>query len=261
MSYGSLAFYHATIPAVMKAHRMLTAVDLFSGCGGTTLGLRLAGFDVRAAVELDAKAGETYGANHPDVRLLVGDLREIPPNAILEAARLAGGECSVLVGCPPCQGFSTHRLHDSGSDDPRNDLVGVFADCVVELRPFFFVFENVPGLLRQADSPWADARAELASVGYRIVEGLVNAGDYGVPQRRKRLLAALIGLVVGFPLVLLALFFSFVLGGAVGAAAVLVRRIGMRDTLPFAPFLAVGGMVALLYGEEILRWYPGAITH
>jgi len=73
-------------------------------------------------------------------------------------------------------------------------------------------------------------------------------------------LAALVGLVVGFPLVLLALFLSFVLGGAVGAAAVLARRAGMKDALPFAPFLAMGGMVALLYGEEILRWYPGLTT-
>ena len=87
---------------------------------------------------------------------------------------------------------------------------------------------------------------------------LVYPGGMGLGDVK---LAALIGLVVGFPLVLLALFLSFVLGGAVGAAAVLVRRIGMRDGLPFAPFLAVGGMVALLYGEEILRWYPGAITH
>ncbi len=70
-------------------------------------------------------------------------------------------------------------------------------------------------------------------------------------------LATLIGLVVGFPLVLLALFLSFVLGGAVGAAYVLARRVGMKEAIPFAPFLAVGGMVALLYGEEILRWYPG----
>ncbi len=87
---------------------------------------------------------------------------------------------------------------------------------------------------------------------------LVYPGGMGLGDVK---LAALIGLVVGFPLVLLALFFSFVLGGAVGAAAVLARRIGMKDALPFAPFLAVGGMVALLYGEEILRWYPGVITH
>jgi leader peptidase (prepilin peptidase)/N-methyltransferase len=73
-------------------------------------------------------------------------------------------------------------------------------------------------------------------------------------------LAAFIGLVAGFPLVLLALFLSFVLGGGVGAAALLARRIGMKDALPFAPFLAMGGMVALLYGEEILRWYPGLTT-
>ena len=73
-------------------------------------------------------------------------------------------------------------------------------------------------------------------------------------------LAALVGLVVGFPLVLLALFLSFVLGGAVGAAALLSRRVGMKDALPFAPFLVLGGMVALLCGEEILRWYPGLTT-
>jgi leader peptidase (prepilin peptidase)/N-methyltransferase len=73
-------------------------------------------------------------------------------------------------------------------------------------------------------------------------------------------LAAFIGLVAGFPLVLLALFLSFVLGGGVGAAALLARRVGMKDALPFAPFLAMGGMVALLYGEEILRWYPGLTT-
>lgn len=70
-------------------------------------------------------------------------------------------------------------------------------------------------------------------------------------------LAAFIGLVAGFPLVLLALSISFVLAGGIGAAAMLARRIGMKDALPFAPFLAAGGMVALLYGEEILRWYPG----
>jgi leader peptidase (prepilin peptidase)/N-methyltransferase len=73
-------------------------------------------------------------------------------------------------------------------------------------------------------------------------------------------LAALVGLVVGFPLVLLAMFSSFVLGGAVGAAAVLARRTGMKDAFPFAPFLVTGGMVALLYGEEILRWYRGMPT-
>jgi leader peptidase (prepilin peptidase)/N-methyltransferase len=73
-------------------------------------------------------------------------------------------------------------------------------------------------------------------------------------------LAAFIGLVAGFPLVLLALFLSFVLGGGVGAAALLARRVGMKDALPFAPFLAMGGMIALLYGEEILQWYPGLTT-
>jgi leader peptidase (prepilin peptidase)/N-methyltransferase len=87
---------------------------------------------------------------------------------------------------------------------------------------------------------------------------LVYPGGMGLGDVK---LAALIGLVVGFPSILLALFLSFLVGGAVGAAGLLARRIGTKDALPFAPFLAMGGMVALLYGEEILRWYPGVVMH
>jgi leader peptidase (prepilin peptidase)/N-methyltransferase len=107
-----------------------------------------------------------------------------------------------------------------------------------------------PGL-RQALGGGAVALALLSVIVLLYPQGM-GLGDVK--------LAAFIGLVAGFPLVLLALSISFVLGGGIGAAALLARRIGMKDALPFAPFLAAGGMVALLYGQEILRWYPGLIT-
>jgi len=168
---------------------VLTAVDLFAGCGGASLGFRNAGFEVRAAVELDPIAASTYSANHTQVTPLVGDIRQFPASLILQSARLQKGECTVVLGCPPCQGFSTHRLHGSGSDDPRNELVEVFAERVIDVRPLFFVFENVPGLMRQTGSPWPAVRAKLCESGYRVVEDLLNAADYGAPQRRKRLVA------------------------------------------------------------------------
>lgn len=162
---------------------------MFAGCGGTTEGLKWAGFHVRAAAEFDSIAASTYAVNHPEVELLEEDLREVSRDTIAKVAGVAVGETAVVVGCPPCQGFSTHRLKDSGAGDPRNELVDVFADHVLALQPPFFVFENVPGLLRQSASPWPVVRDRLEQNGYRVIDGTLESADYGVPQRRKRLVA------------------------------------------------------------------------
>ena len=166
----------------------LTAIDLFAGPGGASLGFRRAGFDIRAAVEADRTAAESYARNHPDTPLLTDDIRGLWAAQILSAARLEVGECSVVIGCPPCQGFSTQRLRGAGSDDPRNGLVLVFAELINSIRPEFFIFENVPGLLRRADCPWTAAKRILEQ-DYRIRERVLNAADYGIPQRRLRLTA------------------------------------------------------------------------
>lgn len=95
------------------------AVDIFSGAGGLTLGLKRAGFRVAAAVEIEGHAFTTYKTNHPEVRAIKQDIRTIEGRHLLE---IAGGEIDLLAGCPPCQGFSS-LTNPSSKVDPRNDLV------------------------------------------------------------------------------------------------------------------------------------------
>ena len=92
-----------------SSEQSLYAIDLFSGCGGLSLGLKEAGFAVAAAVEIDSKASETYRLNHPGVRLYHQDIRTLDPVALLRDAGLEPGELDLLAGCPPCQGFSRLR--------------------------------------------------------------------------------------------------------------------------------------------------------
>ena len=87
----------------------LRAIDLFSGCGGLTLGLRQAGFDVIAGIEIDSLATETYCVNHPAVRVWNSDIRALSARTIREELELCKGELDLLAGCPPCQGFSSLR--------------------------------------------------------------------------------------------------------------------------------------------------------
>ena len=89
-----------------------TAIDLFSGCGGLSQGLTDAGYRVLAAVELDQKACETYRANHPNVELVVGDIRKVSAAKLMRCSGLKKGELDLLAGCPPCQGFSTLRARN-----------------------------------------------------------------------------------------------------------------------------------------------------
>lgn len=166
-----------------------TVIDLFAGCGGASLGFKQAGFGLTAAVELNPIASSSYAQNHPEATLLINDLKLLSTHDILEAARLDVGQCTVIMGCPPCQGFSRHRLKGAGLTDPRNSLVAVFAELVSTMLPAFFVFENVPGLLRTGESPWYSAKDRLAEAGYQISEGIINVLDYGVPQRRRRFAA------------------------------------------------------------------------
>ena len=169
-------------------HRPLTVVDLFSGAGGTGLGFLRAGFTILAAVEVDGDAAATY-AHNLGVRPIQSDIREISPEVLREDLKLERGDLDVLVGCPPCQGFTRMR-NASGADDPRNDLVLVYAEFVREFRPRFVVFENVPGLVRSRHGRvyYNRLRSALEEMGYAVVAREVDAADYGVPQHRKRII-------------------------------------------------------------------------
>ncbi|CAN5392490.1 DNA cytosine methyltransferase [soil metagenome] len=181
----------------------LTAIDLFSGCGGLTEGLRLAGFTVLAAVEIDDLAAETYRLNH-SAHVIERDIRKVTGEELLVAARIAPGELDLLAGCPPCQGFSTLRTRGKARfvEDDRNDLVFEFLRLVEELRPKAVMMENVPNLARDETriNPILARLRELDYVVDRESVGVHDAADYDVPQRRKRMvLLATKGEKVTFP--------------------------------------------------------------
>ncbi len=154
---------------------------------------QLCGIDVRAAVELDHHACTTYRSNLIDKRkaktsLVESDIREVDWKALLKDAGLARGECDLLLGGPPCQGFSTHRLKGAGVDDPRNELLGSYFESVQAIHPSVFLIENVPGLLWKRHEVYLKKLlAEAKAAKYRVFPPVVlNARSYGVPQNRKR---------------------------------------------------------------------------
>lgn len=178
------------------------AIDLFCGAGGLTVGLQEAGFDVLAGVEINKSAIETYSLNHKNHVLYDIDIRKLSPKKVLTDLNLKKGELDLLAGCPPCQGFSTHRTRNrvTSIEDVRNDLVFEFVRFVKDMMPKTIMMENVPGLAK--DERIYQVRKELVTLGYVFDESTIvvrDAADYGVPQRRRRMimLASRFGKVEG----------------------------------------------------------------
>ena len=163
------------------------AIDLFSGSGGLTIGLKQAGFSVIGAIELNSLAAETYRANHPSTRLWECDIRDLAVSAVSANLGLNKGELDLLAGCPPCQGFSTMRTLNGIREivDPRNDLIFEFLRFIKELKPKAVMMENVPGLAR--DYRFIQFCRELGDMGYAYDFRIFDAAAFGVPQRRTRI--------------------------------------------------------------------------
>ena len=166
------------------------AIDLFSGAGGLTVGLKQAGFNVLAGVEFDSTAAKTYRLNHGHA-VYENDIRKLDPHKILVDLGLKPGELDLLAGCPPCQGFSTLGTRNKGStkNDERNELVFEFARFVETMRPKTIMMENVPRLA----SDWRAQKLKelLSDWGYLITDSSIQIKDvakYGGPQRRKRMI-------------------------------------------------------------------------
>jgi DNA (cytosine-5)-methyltransferase 1 len=159
------------------------AVDIFSGAGGLTLGLKRAGFRVAAAVEIEQHAFATYKTNHPDVTALKQDVRTIDGSYL---RKMAGGKIDLLAGCPPCQGFSS-LTNTSTKRDPRNNLVLQMARLVKETKPRAVMMENVPGLADRGKRLFNQLLKTLDELGYKYTWDVLQVADYGVPQNRRRL--------------------------------------------------------------------------
>lgn len=168
-----------------------TSIDLFCGAGGLTCGLRQAGYEVLAGIELQAYAAETYRENHPNTKLLHNDICNLSPQDVMDDLQLNPGDLSLLAGCPPCQGFSSLRTRNksSSTDDHRNNLIIEFIRWVTAFLPKCIMLENVPALAKDVRIQTVIHR--LRSLGYFIDENslrIENIADYGVPQRRKRMI-------------------------------------------------------------------------
>ena len=147
------------------------AVDLFAGAGGLGEGLMMAGINVAAAVEFHPQPALTYAFNHPDTRVLVGDIRHLTAGVLLDAVESSTGQrtVDVVVGGPPCQGFSTAGRKQSA--DPRNNMFRQFARILDELRPRMFLLENVPGFKKMhSGRAYKEASEMFYAMGYDFVE-------------------------------------------------------------------------------------------
>lgn len=163
--------------------KILKAIDLFSGAGGTTAGLKKSGIQVVSAVEIDSNAGKTYKFNNPEVNLIIDDIKNIKKEDLDESIK--ENDQLLLVACPPCQGFSSIRR--GGELDVRNQLVFEFLRLINEMKPEYILMENVSGMSRgKGKKIFSKFYAELIKF-YNVTFDILNAADYGVPQIRKRL--------------------------------------------------------------------------
>lgn len=160
----------------------MIGIDLFAGGGGLTLGAKLSGIDVRAAVENHPSACLTYQANHPDTMMLGSDIAKVETIDVGKR-----DQPLVLFGGPPCQGFSTSNQRTRHADNPKNWLFHEFLRMVRTLRPEWVVFENVAGILQTDGGRFADSFCQqLKDLGYKVAFDVLNATDFGCPQRRSR---------------------------------------------------------------------------
>lgn len=177
---------------VKKTLKGFGTVDLFAGAGGMSLGFQQAGFKILSAVEVVDIAAETHHLNFPDSHVHCGDIAEYDPLAVVKVK-----DVKVVVGGPPCQGFSVAGKRDP--NDPRNKLFREFVRVVDALKPDYFVMENVPGILTMQNGKVAEAILEaFVEIGYTSVSiAVLETATLGVAQLRSR--AIFIGNAKGLP--------------------------------------------------------------
>jgi DNA (cytosine-5)-methyltransferase 1 len=185
--------------------RIYKAIDLFCGAGGLHLGFEQAGYELDLCIDNNNLVEKTHKRNFPHILIINRDIKEISSDKIRD---YVNGEIDIIIGGPPCQGFSTIGKRVSSNPDkriqhdPRNELVVAYARLIRELRPKFIVMENVKGILTMSNGSYLQiVLSELKHAGYNVDYRLINMADYGVPQIRERVivLGNRMGLPVIFP--------------------------------------------------------------
>ncbi|MEN6520071.1 MAG: DNA cytosine methyltransferase [Armatimonadota bacterium] len=180
----------------------IATIDLFAGAGGLSLGFKKAGFTIIQAVEIDAHAANTYRHNHPQTNVIEKDIQNVDPIDCLKQSNLRPGDVGVLIGGPPCQGFSESNRRTRTLSNPKNLLYQEFLRFLKVIQPRWFVIENVAGLRTLAKGTILQCIIkECSNEGYLVDWKELNAADHGVPQFRRRLFIVgnRLGLPISFP--------------------------------------------------------------
>ena len=163
------------------AKKKYTSIDIFAGAGGLSLGALQAGIDVSIAVEMDKFAAETYKYNHPNTQVLCKNICEVSTDMLKKASVF------IIMGGPPCQGFSLSNTRSRNLDNPKNFLFKEFVRFVKDLQPKWFLFENVGGFpLFEKGLIRDEIKKSFEDLGYSVADSVLWASDYGVPQNRNR---------------------------------------------------------------------------
>lgn len=175
-----------------KEKKDIQVIDLFSGCGGLSLHFMGDGYNIVKAVEYDPVIANTYMKNHPNIEMIVDDIKNVDSSGVFKE-----GDADVIVGGPPCQGFSMAgaRIRHGFIEDPRNYLFKHYFNVVKAVKPKVFIMENVKGMMTMEKgkifeeilSIFHDSKL-LDGKPYNLTYRLVKANEYGIPQRRERLI-------------------------------------------------------------------------
>ncbi|MHB8064961.1 MAG: DNA cytosine methyltransferase [Ruminiclostridium sp.] len=167
--------------------KQYTVIDLFCGCGGLSYGFEMAGYKTLLGIDNWEDALKTFKRNHLNANALNADLSKLTGEKILDFLSCKKEEIDIIIGGPPCQGFSISGKRDL--KDPRNKLYKSFVQIVGFMQPKAFLMENVPGLIKLFDGQVKEEIIrDFENVGYRVSCKVLNAADYGVPQMRKRVI-------------------------------------------------------------------------
>lgn len=175
----------------------MIGIEIFSGPGGMSLGASMAGIDVRLAIEKDPHAAETFSRNHKNTTVVVDDIKNI--NEFVVERR---NHQVILFGGPPCQGYSNSNQKTRSKQNPKNWLFQEFLRCADLIKPDWIVIENVKGLVNMEKGYFLDKICKnLNKLGYTVNFKVLNAADFGVPQKRERIfiVGSLHGIAFDFP--------------------------------------------------------------
>jgi len=163
-----------------------TVISIFAGCGGSSLGYKLAGFKELLAIDFDKNAEETFRINFPEIPFWNKDIKTIKGQDIINFCNIKKGELDILDGSPPCQGFSTAGKRKV--IDERNDLFKEYVRLINDLEPKIFIMENVSGMIKgKMKGKFIEIMKTLKELDYNVKCKLLNAMYYNVPQNRQRL--------------------------------------------------------------------------